>query len=229
MRLIMRGIRFVICFLIVSAAGLWQQTMIPESVNAQSFTALDYGETRGKLHYTWIVERESVHWDDAGYRVNVSHDSQYANEVLRTYEFKEQDGRWYYRYTEWTGKGTLRAKAKKWYRVSKDRLANDVLYIVKNAEATDYWVYTAQDGTQYYVQSERSDFSPGLGEKYAYTKLVNSSGGISFRKYLFTDDEGFVWFRIKDGNVSGRVSDYADVKAIFDFGIHHWGQYGFHS
>ena len=44
---------------------------------------------------------------------------------------RKKNGIWKYRYESWSGKGGYNGFTK-WYRVSDDQLANDILYIILN-------------------------------------------------------------------------------------------------
>lgn len=76
------------------------------------------------------VKQDSVRNKGDCLEVLVYYDNQYANEMVRKYEFRQKRNRWYYRYREWTGKRKEIENLGLWNRVTRSRLANDILYII---------------------------------------------------------------------------------------------------
>lgn len=105
--------------------------VMPEQVSAASYVTIDYGEYRGHIHHWWDVDINSIRHNGNETTVEVGLDNANDEEEERTYHFKYSGDYWLYMYDTWTGKGDF-IKGRSWNRVSSDRLANDVLYIVNN-------------------------------------------------------------------------------------------------
>ena len=106
--------------------------VVPEQVFASPFVKIDYGEYRdGKFHHWWDVDLGSIKRKDNETIVRVDLDTNHYAEGARVYHFKYKKDHWVYMYDTWTGKGDF-SEGIFWNRVSKSKLANDVLYIVNN-------------------------------------------------------------------------------------------------
>lgn len=101
------------------------------NVYAAPFVKLDYGETRGRLHVFWLVDKGSLDSRDTYTSITVELEDGYSVVEHWIYKFFETKNGWVYTRTGYTGKGTpIKTHEKATGElVANNRLANDILYI----------------------------------------------------------------------------------------------------
>lgn len=97
---------------------------------------------------------------------------------------------------------------------------------VDKAEAADYWCYTDDSGTQYYVSSTKTDWRYRTNIHNAYVTAVAEDQKTS-TFYSYSWDEGDVYYSSSQSSPQS-VSTNPVAQAVLNFCEAHWGRYGFH-
>lgn len=118
--------------LLVSAAYCGPQLIQPATISAAPYIQIDYNSSNGTY---WAVDKGSVTGigtPQSPYSINAEWIDRWENCIgTRFFDFKQENGVWKYRYHGYTGKGG-KIPYTNWSRVSSNKLANDILYIVLN-------------------------------------------------------------------------------------------------
>ena len=109
------------------------QAVNPTTTFAQPFVTIDYGEHQGNMHVWWSVDKGSAWVKGSPPKrtlcIHASLENGYNEVECRDYSFRQKDGQWYYQWNGFTGKHAPLSSGFGWKKVSKDKLANDILYI----------------------------------------------------------------------------------------------------
>lgn len=95
------------------------------------------------------------------------------------------------------------------------------------AEAADYWVYSDEAGTQYYVSSTKTDWRYRTNIHNAYIKAVYPNQLQRATYYSYSWDEGDVYYSAYKSDPRS-VSTNPLAQAALNFCEAHWDRYGFH-
>lgn len=114
-----------------------------------------------------------------------------------------------------------------WTCVAAAFVCIGMLVPADQAEAADYWAYTDDYGTQYYVSSTKTDWRFRTDIHKAYVTAVSTNQHKTTGIYSYGYDEGQWWYS-ENNSGTRAVAGHPVAQAVLNFCEAHWGRYGFH-